>query len=136
MRLFYLEVCCPNPKCGKSLLDEDHPVRNKPSLYLIVDKEGVRGEIFLSAFYDDYKCIEPDEPNLLPGDVVRFFCPHCGDELPIIDTCYCKAPRVRLDAKNAGNLKICTRKGCKFHSLEFNRSEDLNAFIEKMKGSC
>ena len=134
-RVLYLSVHCPNKACGKSLLTDEYLIKHRPSVHLIAEKEGKRGDIYLSAYYDDFQAKEPIEPNILPGDIIKFYCPHCGKELPFKETCYCGAPVVTLAVEGGGDVKFCTRNGCKYHALEFEHAGDLAAFMEEMNSS-
>jgi len=134
-RSISINACCPFEDCGKSLLDSSVMIAQKPAVHLIVEKDGVRGNIYLSSWYDDYKCVDPEEFNLLPGDIVKFSCPHCGRELPVAEKCACKAKRVWLGIEGDGKIRICCRKGCHYHSLEFDNTSKLTAIIAKSKDS-
>ncbi|RKZ31521.1 hypothetical protein DRQ36_01740 [bacterium] len=132
-RAFLVPASCPHEDCGKSLLSEEHPIGGKPSVHLIVEKKGERGDIYLSAWYDDFRTILPDKPNILPGDIVKLYCPYCGKELPFAERCACKAPMVYLAIESNGRVRICTRSGCHYHSLEFSNSAELQALLAKAK---
>jgi len=133
-RFLYLPVCCPHENCGKSLLTDEFIINNKPSVHLIAEKEHKKGDIYLSAFYDDFEAIEPPELNILPGDIIKFYCPHCGKELPFKEKCCCGAPMVSLAHEDGLKIRICTRKGCQYHSLEFEHSSDFISLIQKITG--
>ncbi len=128
-RTLNVKVRCPHENCGESLLTDLVKIGRKPSVHLIVEKNGERGDIYLSSWYDDFRCVEPEGLNLLPGDVVKFFCPHCGKELPYAEKCACKAKRVWLGIEGDGKVRICCRKGCYYHSLEFDNTNELLDFI-------
>jgi len=134
-RTIHIHICCPHADCGKSLLDNSVKIGNQPSVHLIADKNGVRGDIYLSSLYDDFECIEPEELNILPGDIIRLYCPHCGKELPFADKCACKAKMVWLGIKNGGRVRICCRKDCHYHSLEFDDSGKLIEFISQVENA-
>ena len=124
---------CPHSDCGEGLLSAEFPIRNKPSVHLVIQKDGRKGDLYLSAYYDDSRYIEPEELNLLPGDMVKFFCPHCGKETPRYDRCYCKAPTIALALPGGGKARICTRKGCRCHSLEFALPGQLEAYMNEQR---
>ena len=132
-RTVNIPACCPHEDCGKSLLNNEVQVCRRPSVHLIVEKGKKRGDIYLSSWYDDFRCVEPDELHLLPGDKVKFYCPYCGKELPFVEKCACKAPMVALGIEGNGSVRICTRIGCHYHSLEFGNTAELIAFMSKVK---
>ncbi len=129
--LLYINLCCPYEDCGRSLSSEEHPIGGRPSAHLIAEKNGTLGDIYLSGFYDDYRTIEPDSLDILPGDVIKFHCPHCGKELPFAEKCACKAPMVYIGIENNGQVRICTRKGCHYHTLEFGSTKELQNFMKE-----
>jgi len=132
-RTIHIPACCPHKDCGKSLITDKVKVGRRPSVHLIAEKDGVRGDIYLSSWYDDFRAVEPEELNIRPGDVVKFFCPHCGKELPVADKCACKADMVWLAIEGDGRVRMCCRKSCHYHSMEFVDSTELLAFMERMK---
>lgn len=132
-RMITVPACCPHEDCGESLICPEVKVSRRPSVHLIVEKDGEKDDIYLSSLYDDYRCKEPDNIDLIPGDIVKFYCPHCGRELPFAEKCACKADMVWLGIEDNGRVRICCRKGCHYHSLEFRNSSELMAFMSRKK---
>ncbi|HDG67794.1 MAG TPA: hypothetical protein ENG11_01445 [candidate division Zixibacteria bacterium] len=127
MRQYYIEARCPH--CHSILNDEEVLIKGRPALKFLVENKGKRGYIWISAIYGDHETIEPEELNILPGDVVRFFCPHCEKPLPILDKCYCKADLIKIELATGGELKFCNRKGCYYGGISFTNPEDLDRFL-------
>ncbi|MFZ7126892.1 MAG: hypothetical protein ACOWWM_12135 [Desulfobacterales bacterium] len=87
------------------------------------------GNLYLSQVYGSYnKIFEGVEDN--PGDIVQCSCPRCHQPFPVLHSCSsCTAPIIGLDLEGGGIIKVCSRNGCKQHSLEFeNIDEALNLF--------
>lgn len=127
MRKYFIEVRCPS--CHTQLNDEETLIKGKPAIKLLVENKGHKGYMWLSSIYGDHETIEPEELNILPGDVVSFFCPHCKKPLPIVDKCYCKAPRVKIELATGGDMVFCTRKGCYYGGISFSNPDDLDKFL-------
>lgn len=127
--MFRVSVKCPHLDCGKSLMDNDVKVSNRPSIKLLARKDGKEGFIYISSIYGDYNIIEPNEFDISPGDIVEFFCPHCKKPLPVLEKCSCGAPVLELMLESGGRLKFCSRKGCHYHSLSFEDPADLDRFL-------
>jgi hypothetical protein len=88
------------------------------------------GRIYLSQIYGNYDKKFENVDNIV-GTIAVFSCPHCHQPFPIIQACDCQAPMVGMQLEVGGMIKICTRNGCKKHSLEF---EDINdAFMLLMR---
>lgn len=121
-----LNLKCPH--CGTSLMDENNPVDNVSSVFLYIDIGKNKGDIHLSSIYGSYNYICDIE---CPADEIsEFTCPHCGKTLNTKSECsLCKAPLVKLILDIGGKINICSRSGCKYHSVEF---EDLNNALRKM----
>lgn len=129
--MFRVKVKCPHKDCQKSLMDSDVLVSNRESIHLVVSKDGVNGDIYLSSIYGDYNCIDPEVPHFLNGDTLNFLCPHCAKPLPTVETCSCGAKTVVIELVSGGQVKFCSRKGCHYHNLSFQNSEDLYRFLDK-----
>ncbi|MCD6594891.1 hypothetical protein J7L68_04365 [bacterium] len=127
MRKYFIEAKCAS--CHTKLNDDETLIKGKPALKFIVENKGHKGYLWLSSIYGDHETIEPDELNILPGDVVSFFCPHCRKPLPVVDKCYCKAGRVKIELISGGGLVFCTRKGCYYGGISFSDPDDLDNFL-------
>ncbi len=116
---FPLDVACPH--CHGSLLDPGNLIDGHASIKLATTFDGKRGWLRLSSLYGSYTS---SSENAVPNDtVVTFLCPLCHKELPTHSTCIdCEAPVKSMDVRNNSAIQFCSRKGCKFHMLEINKS--------------
>ena len=116
-----LSVKCPH--CSKSLMNPYHPIQNKASVKLEIQKGEERGVVNLCSYYGcvDHSCtIDIDE-----GEITQFFCPHCHKELISDKTCReCHAPMVPFSMEKGGLLHMCSRRGCNSHHLDFLNVSD------------
>lgn len=81
------------------------------------------GHIYLSQLYGSYEK-SFDTVEDIEGSVAEFSCPHCHHAFPVFGACKCKAPIIGFALEIGGTIKICTRNGCKQHSLEFENVDD------------
>lgn len=126
-KIISLNLKCP--KCGKSLMDEEFPLKDKPSIKLNIETGTDRGTIRLCSIYGCYDHVS--DVDLKNGEIVRFFCPHCNRELKSNDECdseNCNAPMVELTLQVGGKVYICSRRGCPNHFVAF---EDLATEVRK-----
>ena len=114
--LISLRVKCP--VCGHSLMNEERPVDNCPSIKLkirIAEQEGI---IHLSSVYEscNFVCdIETPQNELL-----SLSCPHCNSEIISTTECdVCNSSMIPLDLELGGNVSICSRIGCTNHFVKF-----------------
>jgi hypothetical protein len=77
-----------------------------------------RGHLYLSQIYGSYNKIF-EQVDDISGSIVECFCSRCSTPFPVVGTCKFKAPIISLNLKDGGNINVCTRNGCKKHSLEF-----------------
>lgn len=130
--MLHFEVECPF--CQKSLMDDEHHIKEHPSIEFLgtLPAEAGGGEdlIRLSAYYGDYQV----ETSLVipPGVVVEFRCPFCKSLLTSTRLCeLCTAPMVAAAFPRGGRIQFCSRRGCKKHLIEFDDlEEELRAFYE------
>ncbi|MDZ4121521.1 MAG: hypothetical protein U1C33_03820 [Candidatus Cloacimonadaceae bacterium] len=111
--------------CGHDLMDKEHLIDNAASvkLYLRIGKQ--EGYIWLSSIYGSYNLESTFE--IEPGEIAQFKCPHCFKELKSQETCtVCDAPLIDFHLLEGGKVSICSRAGCKKHSIEF---EDLSTAL-------
>ncbi len=114
-----------NVKCGhcnKSLLDPRKEIDHVASIKIRARHGNSTGYIYLSSIYGSFSKEFENLPNEDQA-IYEFSCPYCNKEFDVVGLCECKAPLVAFKLKQGGRIKICTRNGCKHHSLEF---EDLN----------
>lgn len=112
-----LNVKCP--VCGASFMDGECLVDNELSIKLNIKIGSKEGTINLSSIYGSYNYVCAIDT---PKDVIaEFSCPHCKEKLPFSIECkICKAPMVSLSLDLEGKVCICSRSGCKNHTIEFN----------------
>ncbi len=107
--------------CGHLLMDEEHPIDNVPSIKVYLKIGDNEGYIWLSSIYGSYNLESNIE--IKDGEIAQFKCPHCFHELKSAETCgECGAPMVDFHLFEGGKVSLCSRAGCKKHSIEF---EDL-----------
>lgn len=126
-----LNTKCPN--CGKSLMDIETLIQNKPSIKLNIETHSDRGTIRLCSLYGcyDHLC----DIDLKDGEIAHFFCPHCNKELKSNDECDsqdCNAPMIPLTLQLGGKVFICSRKGCTNHFVAFeNLATEIRKFYHE-----
>jgi hypothetical protein len=87
------------------------------------------GHLYLSQVYGSYEKIFENVENT-PDAIVECSCPHCYRPFPVHQTCSsCSAAVIGMDLKVGGIIKVCSRNGCKHHSLEFQDSQDALALF-------
>ena len=103
--------------CNKSLMDPNHPIDDHPSVRLTASYRGEQGIVHFSSLYGSYAVeYEHDIPSDAATD---FFCPHCGEALRVDASCpECDYPMAQMITKGGGLVQICTRRGCKGHTLD------------------
>jgi ssDNA-binding Zn-finger/Zn-ribbon topoisomerase 1 len=126
-----IQVNVECPRCRASLMDPEHKIDDKDSIYVIIDFLDKRGWLRLSSLYGSYT-IE-SEFAIPPDTVAKFFCPHCQHELKSKRTCdACGTPMVAMHFKDGGHVQICSRRGCQHHLVEFRELEtELRAFYDR-----
>lgn len=123
----HIHVRCPH--CGVSLMTSSPQIDHLDSIQFLVKIGNKIGKLYLSQVYGSYEKIFENVDDV-PEAVVECSCPHCHHPFPVHHICgNCKAPVIGLDLKVGGIIKVCSRNGCKHHSLEFEDSQDaLNLF--------
>jgi ssDNA-binding Zn-finger/Zn-ribbon topoisomerase 1 len=124
-----LNVKCP--ECSAPLMDKEHSVDNEPGIKLDIKIGTKEGHIWLSSIYESYNYdSDIDIPN---NQIAEFYCPHCHKRIVSEDKCLaCHAPVVPFHLEDGGRVTICSRAGCKKHSVAFeDLSTALNYFYDK-----
>lgn len=123
----HIHVRCP--QCNASLMTSQPQIDHLESIQFLAKIGSRIGHLYLSQVYGSYEKIFENIEDL-PDAVVECSCPHCYQPFPVHQTCgTCQAPIIGLDLKVGGTIKVCSRNGCKHHSLEFEDSQDaLNLF--------
>ena len=127
--MIHVDLKCPY--CHKNLMDDEFLVDNHRSVKTIITHGHERGVLHLSAKYGSYNI--DSEIEVPMGEIAQFYCPHCDASLKSKRLCYeCNAPMVTFESELGGYLRICSRRGCKKHTVEFENLEmELRAFYEK-----
>jgi len=122
-RVFPIKLRCPH--CNHSLLDPNFLLDDQPSVRLTISFSGKHGWLRLSSLYGSYNLKSEYE---IPMDTIAdFFCPHCHSELVGSSTCVvCNAPMVPMTIYGGGLIQICSRRGCKSHSMDLVNSICIN----------
>ena len=114
-RIFPIEVNCPH--CNRSLMDETFAIDGHPSIKVNISYNHEDGCLRLSCLYGSYNI--STELDVPAETIVKFLCPHCGVEIPSTSDCaMCGAPMMPMLVDGGGIVKICSRRGCKNHSLD------------------
>lgn len=129
----HIHVQCP--QCGKSLMTPDPKIDQLDSIQLLVKIGDQIGHLYLSQVYGSYEKHFENVANI-PDAVIECSCPHCFRPFPIHQSCSnCGAAIIGLDLKVGGIIKVCSRNGCKHHSLEFEDSQDALNLFRSQNGS-
>lgn len=127
----YFSISVKCPLCGKSLMDKDYPLRDKPSIKLNIQGEGKRGVVHLCSLYG---CFDHETNiDITDIDIAEFSCPHCNQLLNTTETCEtCQAPMISFHMEGGGRVSICSRKGCQKHYVAFEDVQDeMRRFYEE-----
>ncbi len=116
-----VQVNCPN--CNGSLMEPGVKVDELDSILFLAKVGNSRGHLYLSQIYGSYNKIFKQVEDIT-GSIVECSCPRCSTPFPVVGTCKCKAPIIALNLKQGGNINVCTRNGCKTHSLEFENIDE------------
>jgi methionyl-tRNA synthetase len=131
MKKLVVNVKCPY--CRKSLMDKEKQIDGYPSVKTKIQYHDRTGTLYLSSIFGSYSILidiyVPEE------EMVLFFCPECNASLLLKDLCEeCKAPLAFLELKNGGTVQICSRRGCKYHFMDYtNFGQKLSAFYDTYK---
>ncbi|MDH5385803.1 MAG: hypothetical protein OEY18_13965 [Candidatus Aminicenantes bacterium] len=131
METFVVNVKCPY--CRKSLMDEKKQIDGYPSVKTQIQYRNKTSALYLSSIFGSYEIIS--EIPIPKEETVLFFCPRCHASLMLKDSCEeCKAPLAFFELKNGGTVQICSRRGCKYHFMDYtNFAQKLSAFYEVYK---
>ncbi len=124
--LIILNVKCPH--CDTSLMDKDRLIDNAPSINLRITVKGKKGGINVSAVYGSFNY---SSSLTIPVDsIADISCPHCNTEIISSELCdVCGAPMIPLRLIEGGTVKLCSREGCRKHSIEF---EDISVALSRL----
>ena len=114
-RFFPVEVRCA--RCEHSLMDPNYIIDGHPSVHLTTSFEDKNGWTRLSCLYGSY-AVE-SEHDIPLNAVVDFSCPQCHAQLTGVTRCPdCDSPMMPMAVNGGGMVQICTRRGCKTHTLD------------------
>jgi NADH:ubiquinone oxidoreductase subunit E len=114
-RFFPIALRCS--LCGRSLMDRTHFIDGHPSVRLAATHGGEKGVVWFSSLYGSYAVNY--ERNIPIDAATSFSCPHCGGELKGDASCpECDGPMAPMLAEGGGIVQICTKRGCKGHTLD------------------
>lgn len=122
-----IAVKCPT--CNKSLMNSDILIDDLPSICVTAKIGSDIGRVCLSQLYGSYNK-SFISVNDTEGSIAEFSCPHCHKPFPVQKLCDCEAPLIGFTLQSGGVIKICTRNGCKNHSLEFADANDAFLFFQ------
>lgn len=131
MEQLLVSVKCPY--CRMSLMDEEKQIDSQPSIKTRIQYRDKIGNLHLSSIFGSTDIIS--ELYIPKNEIVLLFCPDCGASLVVKDSCEeCHAPLAFLELKNGGTLQICSRRGCKYHFLDYTDfAQKLSAFYDTYK---
>lgn len=116
------------PLCNSSLMYKEDLVDNKPTIRLGIRSGDQTGFIYLSSVWGSYNyhC----KIELTEHTIAQFFCPTCKLQIISENNCsICDAPMVPFILDMGGRVRICSRSGCRNHSLEF---KDFSLALNKL----
>jgi len=100
-------------------------VDNEPGVHVKVFVDDQENDLWLSSIYGSYK--KEVTIKIKKDSIAKFYCTHCNKEIPSDRKCtVCDAPMIAFREKRGGSVNICSREGCKKHSIEF---EDMNEAV-------
>ena len=99
-------------------MDNDNLVDNQPGVKMKIHINNQKGTIWLSSIYGSYNFHSDIE---IPEDEIGIFeCPYCTNQIISNKKCTeCSSPLVQLYLLDGGKISICSKAGCKNHSVEF-----------------
>jgi hypothetical protein len=115
VRYAVTEAYCPN---GCNIIDEEHKINGFPGLRAKYKRQGMEGELILSAIQGDFEKIILSG-KLEDGVKDELYCPHCGVMFRKLVNCSCKSDAdmvvigltPKLDYNNA--ISFCNVTGCR-----------------------
>jgi hypothetical protein len=98
--------------CGESLMDASHPVDGFSGIKIMAHTPEDSGIVWFSSIFGSPNA--DSEIVFQPKAVARFSCPHCATDLTTKQKCdLCRADMVSFRLAEGGQVKICSRRGCK-----------------------
>ncbi|MFH0760461.1 MAG: hypothetical protein V2A67_03030 [Bacteroidota bacterium] len=123
LKPFVIESCYCNH--GHNLISNDVIVDDHKGILLKVKSGRKTGHIALSAVCGNKTRIDL-RIQLIDNALMKFFCPVCGEALPVYSPCECGASMIALfldrELSFSNCIGICNRVGCK-HSVIIRQNE-------------
>ena len=117
MKKIVVNVKCPY--CRQSLMDTDNKIDGHPSVKTKIQHHNKTGALYLSSIFGSYNIIS--DIYIPKDEIVLLFCPECNASFILKDLCEeCKAPLAVLALKNGGTVQFCSRRGCKYHFMDYS----------------
>jgi Zn finger protein HypA/HybF involved in hydrogenase expression len=119
--IFPVEVRCA--RCNRNLMDSTQEVDGHPAIRVTISFGELHGALLLSCLYGSYTI--RSEHEVPESAVADFFCPHCHAHMTGAGGCYeCGAPMVPMLVRGGGIVQICSRRGCRAHTLDLSGVND------------
>lgn len=114
-------------------MNSEKQIDGHPSVELKIQLHDKIGTLYLSSIFGSYNIMS--DIHIPEKETVLFFCPKCNTSLLLKDLCEeCKAPLAFLELKNGGTVQICSRRGCKYHFIDYtNFGQKLSVFYNIFK---
>jgi methionyl-tRNA synthetase len=131
MEKLIVSVRCPY--CRNSLMDTEKQIDNQPSIKAKIQYREKIGLLHMSSLFGSFNILS--EIYVPKDEIVLLFCPECGASLVLKELCEeCHAPLAFMELKNGGTVQICSRRGCKYHFLDYTDfAQKLSAFYDTYK---
>jgi len=118
------------PLCSKSLMDPEILVDKKPGIKLDISSNDEKGTINISSLYGSYHY--KTDFNIIHNTEYKFNCSSCNQNITSSIKCdECSATMIPLNIEGIGNVRFCSRAGCKNHNIEVDDVKDLEYFALK-----
>lgn len=118
---------CPK---GCDLMTAKVKIHNLNSICVKIKWQDREGLIYIDPQFGSYQHIS--EIKVPDGEIVDFFCPHCGvslrDETQLCHSC--SAPLFTMILPKVGEISGCLRKGCFEHTLKVESFESMQLQID------
>ena len=114
-------------------MDLEKQIDGYPSVKIKIQHHDKTGTLYLSSVFGSYNIIS--DIYVPKEEIVLLFCPNCNASFLLKDLCEeCKAPLAFLELKNGGTVQICSRRGCKYHFMDYtNFAQKLLVFYNTYK---
>ncbi|MCG3222498.1 MAG: hypothetical protein H7641_14045, partial [Candidatus Heimdallarchaeota archaeon] len=108
-------------------MDPEILVDKKPSIKLGISSTEEKANIHISSLYGSYHY--KTDFNIIHNTEYKFNCPFCNQNITSSIKCdECSALMIPLNIEGIGNVRFCSRAGCKNHNIEVDDGKDLEYF--------